>query len=145
MDPAHQMTGRGPFSPFLPLPPFPPLLPPILHLNKLMSGPSVILLPSCSIERKLLYLTLPSLLHEIEETSKGTRYKPAGATECFPKQLLIYIQKSDDLLDRGYKYSLQHPLSLACSKQDLDKQNKLLLLLLKKRNDRNIAECLQPD
>lgn len=44
---------------------------------------------------------------------------------------------NNDLVDIGYKYSLQHPLSLAYSKQDMDR--------LKKLNDRNIAECLQPD
>lgn len=75
--------------------------------------------------------------------------KSAGATVFFPKQLLMYILYNglgnNDLVDIGYKYSLQHPLSLAHSKQDMDRQNKLFLFLLKKLNDINIAECLQPD
>jgi len=36
-------------------------------------------------------------------------------------------------------------IHLACSKQDVDRQNKLFFFLLKELNDRNIAECLEPD
>lgn len=149
MDCAHQMSGRGPFPLFPPFPPSPPFSPPPPspphnpQLNKLMSGPSMIFLSFCSIESKLLS---PSSFNFAQNRrDQQETLQTSWCYKCFPKQLLIYIQKNDDLLDRGYKYSLQHPLSLACSKQNLYKQNKLLFLLLKKRNDRNIAECLQPD